>query len=391
MKILLVTFTYPPNRDGVSEASRILVGYLLSKGHEVIVATGILDNRTFRHGRESIREFKIEGGTNWRSGFTGQVQEYQKFLLITSFDILFFQCWDVWTTALALPLFDRISGKKVLISHGFSAHEWTPHRRPPWGLVSWLFRLPSVIKAAWILRQFDQVVFLSKRQDWGRFLDVGIAQWTGFKKCKVIPNSIRLQDFQKTVGCFRKKHHFAESFLVLCLANYSDRKNQQLTLDVFHQAGLKDAILCFIGESFNAYSEELEKMAARLDFGTTGSRVLFFERLGRESIAEALVDCDLVLLTARQETQPIALLEAMAAGKPFISTNRGCVEDYPGGLVANSSQELVSCLKEMMADPVRRSDLGRKGYRYIQEHHDQDTVLQSYGDLMDELVFNSRI
>ena len=39
MKILIATFTYPPNADGVAEASAVLAQGLARRGHSVTVAT----------------------------------------------------------------------------------------------------------------------------------------------------------------------------------------------------------------------------------------------------------------------------------------------------------------------------------------------------------------
>jgi len=383
MKILICTFTFPPNKDGVSEASRVLAEDFILSGHDVTVATGHIPGRSLTHCGAIIKEFNIYGGSTWRSGYQGEVQEFQEFLCSNRFDALFFQCWDVWCTDIALPYFSAIPGIKVLASHGYSTHQWTPASKPPWGLVSWAFRLLRVLKMPWNLRRFDFVVFLSKRRDGGRFLDVTMAYLSGFLRFKVIPNSVDMTEFQKPAGAFRVRYGLQDRFMALCLANYSDRKNQKLTLEVFQDAAIPHSVLCFIGEKFNDYSAELQKSAALPGFDTLDGNVLFLDRLGREETCQAVVDCDVMLLTARMETQPIVLLEGMAAGKPFVAKDCGCITEYPGGLVCSNRVELVSALRSVAESRENREGLGRVGRGYVTVEHERGRVMVAYRAILD--------
>ena len=60
MKILITSFTYPPDKDGVSEATRFMAEGLASKGYEVIVATGFHKDRIEgKHNDVEVVSFKI--------------------------------------------------------------------------------------------------------------------------------------------------------------------------------------------------------------------------------------------------------------------------------------------------------------------------------------------
>ncbi len=61
--------------------------------------------------------------------------------------------------------------------------------------------------------------------------------------------------------------------------------------------------------------------------------MIFLEKQARDSIRAAYRAADCVVLSSRRETQPLVLLDSMAAGKPFITTDVGCVRDFSGGLV----------------------------------------------------------
>ena len=57
-----------------------------------------------------------------------------------------------------------------------------------------------------------------------------------------------------------------------------------------------------------------------------------FEWLGwRQDVAAVLAECDVLLQTSRNEGTPVALIQGMAAGRPFISTPAGGVVDMISG------------------------------------------------------------
>src|SRR5207249_11072681 len=136
--------------------------------------------------------------------------------------------------------------------------------------------------------------------------------------------------------------------LLLCVANYCDRKNQVVVLRAFRRAGLGDATLVFIGSEFNEYSRQLEQLDEALKPAFPAGRVLLLEKVERRMTCAAVQAADLFVLSAKAETQPIVLLEAMASRTPFISTNVGCVVELPGGVVVRSEEELAEQMKALM-------------------------------------------
>jgi glycosyltransferase involved in cell wall biosynthesis len=51
----------------------------------------------------------------------------------------------------------------------------------------------------------------------------------------------------------------------------------------------------------------------------------------RRDIAPLLAECDIVIQTSRNEGTPVALIQGMAAGRPFLSTAAGGVVDMTTG------------------------------------------------------------
>ena len=127
MRILIVTFTFPPNKDGVAEAAALGAQAFLERGWEVEVATEpVLPARSslYWHGMR-IHEFSIRGSPYFRDPYRGQVGKYKDFLISGSWDVVIFHAY-LWPILLAVPVLDSIRAKKVLVSHGYGALRWTP-------------------------------------------------------------------------------------------------------------------------------------------------------------------------------------------------------------------------------------------------------------------------
>lgn len=381
MRILVSTFTYAPNVDGVAEAANTMVKLFRENGHEVVVST--YRPAHFETQEHSISRFSINGSPALFRTFSGETEEYLQFIRDTSPDVIIFHGWDTWPVEVAMPHFDEFRAKKVMLSHGFSSH-FLDLSTFPRGLWKWLRWLPHVSSLPWRIRRFDRVVFLSEKFDWGRFLDVKVARLTRAPNISIIPNSV--PELPTTSpGAFRHRHGIGAGPFFLCIANYSTRKNQARALDAFARASLPDATLVFIGSSLGDYGRGVEEMASQLSKSGTMGRVLFLEGLDRAETISALRDCDVKVLAADAETQPIVLLEAMAAAKPFISTATGCVEEFEGGLVVRNSTEMASAMRELAEDPAKGFRLGVEGRRDYEAHYSVTQTSNDWLGLLDEL------
>jgi len=381
MKILVSTFTYAPNVDGVAEAASTMVKLFRAHGHEVLVSTFQPDHS--READPAVSRFRINGSPDLFRGFSGETSQYQQFLRDSAPDLMIFHGWDTWPVEVAMPRFDEFRAKKVMLSHGCSSHV-LDFKLLPRGLWKWLRWLPHVCALPWRIRRFDRVIFLSEKTDWGRFLDVTIARLTRAPNISIIPNSV--PELPATApGVFRQRHGIGAGPFFLCIANYSIRKNQARALEAFAKAALPDATLVFIGSQLGDYGRGVQAMAKQLAKAGPMGRVLFLEGLDRKETISALRDCDVKVLAADAETQPIVLLEAMAAAKPFISTATGCVEEFKGGVVVRDATEMAEAMRGLAEHPERRSRLGSEGRKDFESHYSVATTAKAWLELLDEV------
>jgi glycosyltransferase involved in cell wall biosynthesis len=375
----------------VAEASAVLANGLAARGHEVAIATARHPKRSSqRKTNPCVFEFDVSGGGNFRQGLRGECESYRTFIREHDCDVMVFECWDVWSTWLAKPLLNKIKAKTVLVSHGFTAHIWVPFSRFAWGLGPWLGGLPLTFSLPFDLRRYDHVVFLSRRAAWDRFLDHWVARVTGFKRFSIIPNGAHRAEFAECKIDFRATNGIGPGPMFMCVANYCDRKNQKLALRSFREANIEGSTLVFIGSELNDYARDMMRLDEELRQRFSAGRVMIMERVSRAATCAAYMAADVFVLAAKAETQPIVLLEAMASGMPFISTDTGCVRELPGGVIVRTESEMIAQMRQFASLPDAREKLAKQGREASRTTYDWDRVIDRYEELLLDLVANRR-
>jgi len=388
VKILIVTFTFPPEVGGVAEVARTQAIGFSRRGHDVTVATSFDPRRTDAHAPDAVkvRQFSVTGSFDLGSSYHGEVETYRKFIVEADFDVILLHCWQNWMVDVAIPVLPRISPRKVLISHGFDAQVWKPQSRFPWGLGTWLRSLPYASRLPGMMSVFDRVVFLSDRSDAGRFFDRWVAKRFCAHRAAVIPNGVHLSEFDKHPSDFRKSYGIETKFMLLNVANYDDRKNQLATLSDFMALNRADATLVFIGGEFNEYQATLVRAQAVLKLKNPQAQVLMLEKVPKAAIYAAYQAADVFLLGAKHETQPLAILDAMAARVPFVSTNAGCVGEFPGGIVVPTGPETTRSIQDLLDNSALRKRLGQEGRKACETKYDWERVLDAYEALLTRML-----
>jgi glycosyltransferase involved in cell wall biosynthesis len=392
MKILIVSFSFPPNKDGIAEAAwSMAVGYA-QRGHQVVVATGHLPQRHDFTPHLSIRvgQFEIDAELLHQSHADDEVRRMKQFILESEPDIVICHCWPVWSTTVAEETFPHLKVPKILVSHGYPLL-WNPQRKFPWGIRSFFRRLATTASFPRSLRSYDRVVFASRKRDWSRHLDYRIASVIRHPGIKIIPIGTDPEPARNSDREFRKAHQLGDKFMILCVSNYFPLKNQLLTLQSFRKARIPNSVLVFIGSDFNDYSRRLMELDRSLQTDQPGISVVFLEKLDRASTFAAFAACDVFLLTSTSETGPIVILEAMAAEKPFVTTDVGIVRELPGGIVADGEAEIAAALGRLHEDESLRYRLGKEGRAAILRDRSNQIIEETREELVRELERKSNL
>jgi glycosyltransferase involved in cell wall biosynthesis len=124
-----------------------------------------------------------------------------------------------------------------------------------------------------------------------------------------------------------------------------------------------------------------------------------------ENIAAAYAGADIVALTSLNEGTPLSLIEAMAAGRPIVSTMVGGVVDLLGNIVSEeegfvicergvgipgrSAEDLLKGLLYLAKDGKLRGRLGDKGKAFVDENYSKERLIDDIRELYQDLAGKS--
>ena len=125
----------------------------------------------------------------------------------------------------------------------------------------------------------------------------------------------------------------------------------------------------------------------------------------RREMGEVWCAADAAILTSRNEGTPTVLIEAMAAGLPFIATAVGGVLDLAVGptcllpsnmghraqngfLVERSVQALSFCVEQLADNPGMRKEMGAAGQLFVSERFSAERLVIEMSSLYRRLIQN---
>ena len=261
--------------------------------------------------------------------------------------------------------------------HGFAFHEESPHL----ALICYAFI--ERIAAAWC----DSIVTVSEfHREWALQLGIGTSA-----KVTAIPNGISAERVRTDADLTAVKNSWqTEPGVVTILA--TGRLAPQKGLEyLFHAISLLTERLhtpfriALAGEG--PLRPELERLAGEL--GIDG-KITF---LGfRNDIGNLLEACDIVVLPSLREGLSIALLEAMAAGKPVVTTSIGSNKEVTrNGEAAllvppKDAEALAEAIVQLATDRVLAEQIAARGREVYFSLYTEERMLEKYRELYQRLL-----
>jgi len=131
--------------------------------------------------------------------------------------------------------------------------------------------------------------------------------------------------------------------------------------------------------------EELQERVAEQNLTTT---VLFSRERSQDYVLSALAECDIFVLAALTDTRgasdvfPTVIAEAMASGKPVVSTTVAGIPELVApnktGLLVppRDAHALTGAIKELIRNNALRTSLGRAGLSRIEKHFTIENTIE---------------
>jgi glycosyltransferase involved in cell wall biosynthesis len=177
-----------------------------------------------------------------------------------------------------------------------------------------------------------------------------------------------------------------DAVAIACCARLVPQKNHALLLDSFAGGPAPDPRVHLLLAGDGPLRAALERQARSLGL----ARVRF---LGDQpDVVPLLAASDIVVLASRWEGSPLAVLEAMAAGRPVVATAAGGVPELvrheaTGLLVPlDAPRELARALQRLVDHPAERERLGRAGQQRARRDFDAGTMTRRYEALYAEVL-----
>ena len=377
MRILHLTPYYKPAYafGGVVRAVEGMATTLAERGHQVtVLTTDAFDHEQRLSGAQdaTIEGVRIIRCPNVSTRLRGKLNlstprsmKRTAEAIFPAIDVVHTHEFRTLENLLVTPVAQKLNVPIVLSPHG------TLYRGSGRGF----------LKAAWdrtlsggVAVRVDHVIALTENElaeiksIWITF---GIRQHpTGFS---VIPNGVRLAEFA-SIGPgeeFRKRHNLDDAPVVLFMGRLQARKGLDVLINAFRAADVQNSRLLIVGPD--------EGMLPTLrSIAGNDSRIVFTGYLGSEERLRAIAASDIFALSATGEGQPIAALEAMAAGLPVILSH-GCnmdeVAEWDAGYVVEPSERaFAEKLRALLNDGDLRRQMGANGRRLVEARYTWDRV-----------------
>jgi glycosyltransferase involved in cell wall biosynthesis len=272
----------------------------------------------------------------------------------------------------------RLAGVPVIVHtvHGFAFHEASPVH--VLGFYSALEKLAS----GWC----DRIVSVSEfHRTWA--IELGIC---GPGQITAIPNGIGEVGRNREVGRAELRREMGAGhgdLVILSMARLAADKGLNYLIEAAAMLPQTARPVQIVIAGEGPERDRLEHLARHL--GVT-ERVRF---LGfRKDVGDLLAACDLVVLPSLREGLSIALLEAMAAGKPIIASSIGSQREVAShGDLARlvrpaDARALSEAIVAMAGDEALMARLGRTARAVYESRYTENRMLQAYRQLYFDLL-----
>lgn len=188
----------------------------------------------------------------------------------------------------------------------------------------------------------------------------------------------------------------AEEGRILSVASIDERKDVLTLLRAMERVRQANpqARLVIIGKvNSEAYDQRVRAFVAERHLEDC---VQFLGYVDRQRVMDEYERCAVLALASREETAPMAILEAMAAAKPVVATRVGGVPDFvrdgeTGLLVSPGDDEaLAQRLDELLRQPELRRKMGQRGKEACRARFHVEQVARQYYELYQRVLAGSR-
>ena len=365
--LLLTTDDYYPRTGGVPAVSRYLCEGLAQKGYKVTVVTIKYDSLPAKESFNGVDIVRFEIHTTRLKFISGEITEFKNYIQQANVDILINECPEALTSRCLYPiLVDLKDVIKILHVHGFGGLFQYPLKINFSGrmLKAFKYRLFYFVYLRKYLSLYDLCLCLSEVDSSKTTLEK-YAQ-----RVKILRNAVDDIFFETSnrENPLLKYAQPTNKRYCLSIANYFPYKNQKGILLEFYKSVNDDISIIFIGKGSSRYFAELIAYNLELEKTYGKKDVFFLSGVAREDIPDILSNATLYLVGSFFEEFSISIIEAMAKGVPFVSTNVGNTRLLPGGIIVESISQMHKSIDLLLNNAELYKECSYRGRAYAMQN-----------------------
>jgi glycosyltransferase involved in cell wall biosynthesis len=389
MKILISSDLYWPTVNGVSMSARNLAKGLASRGHEVLV---IAPSQTGKKYKQVDGNYTIARTASiifpFYQNFRICVSPYREVKkIIKEFD----------PDVIHSETFLMIGQAVMRYSLKYNIPIVSTNHAMPENLMDNLKTLAPVSRPInYVMKRY--IVRFHSKTDYFTMPTQSALDIFGLstKKLKVpvepVSNGIDLSRF--TVGkpptsVLFKFHIPTDKPIITYVGRVDAEKHISVLVNAFVRVLAKhDAHLLIVGKG-----TEINNLKALVDELDIADKVTFTGRVSDQEIVDLHKVGDMFCMPSPVELQSIAMLEAMASGKPIVAVDAGplkelCQNKRNGILcTTDNDKEIAEAILQIISDPVLCAAMGKESVK-IAKTHDLQKTLDRFEQIYTQVLAN---
>lgn len=377
MKVCIVNSFYPPWIGGAETYVSNLARGLVQRGHSVTVYCA--------HNPLPVGE-ALEEGVRVRR-MRAPLRLYGTPIAVSPLNILF-EDYDIIHCNFPSPYLAAQFGLVALLRDIPAVLTWHNDLPPVTSAAGVLVRVHDFL-APMYLGQYKRIIATTRT--YSRNSPILRSHW---QKVVVIPNGVDARRFHPSVEAdyVKRRHGLLGKKVILfvgALSRWHAYKGLDNLIRAFGITSQKvvDAHLLVVGGGELAESNSSLAHSLGLD-----GKVTFAGSVSEELLPRYYAACDFFVLPSRDSSEGygLALLEAMATGKPVIGSKVGgivdVIRDPETGILVEPNEpiELAKAMVELLQDEPRARRMGMAARRFAEENS-WDHVTQTVEDLYRQL------
>jgi len=265
-----------------------------------------------------------------------------------------------WATLIAKK---RLKAPIVWMCNEPPSWFFSTNSRTPLSKVYWpLFEVFDKVTVGYI----DQIAVLSR-------IAAEYVERAYNRSAYIVRSGVDVELFHKAKGeDVRKAHELENSFVLLQVGNIGSVRRNIDSVKTLHYLSRNHDNVQLILDGYGLQEQKNSLLALAKKLGV-GDKVLLIHTTDDGELAKVYAACDVFLFPA-QITWGLAVIEAMAASKPVIVSNKcgasEIIQSNVNGIVVDHArpEEMAKKVELLMSDPNLRRKLGESAYEYVRNN-----------------------